>query len=179
MEIIIVRHGLSEANKAGIVSGHLDTPLSKEGKDQAQKMAARLAGLKIDAIFSSPLKRAIDTALPLAEKIGTKVIVDRRLIELNWGDFESKPDADFIKVYGAPARDILDTYKYDFSEYGGETSEQVEARIKSFLEDLKKQPYQLVLVVCHGGVVRWLHYLITGEKITWQPNAEELHLKSN
>jgi broad specificity phosphatase PhoE len=178
MEIIIVRHGLSEANKAGIVSGHLDTPLTKEGHQQAKKLSQRLADKKIEAIFSSPLKRAMETALPLAEKLGIEINVDRRIIEVNFGDFEAKSNDKLVQKLGMAPRDLLDTYEYDFSSFNGETSNEVRTRVESFLKDLKEQPYETVLVVAHGGIVRWLHYLVTGEKITWMPNAEELHLKS-
>lgn len=179
MDIIIVRHGLSVANKQGVVSGRMDTPLTKEGKDQAQRMADRLENLEVDAIYSSSLKRAMETALPLAERLNKEVYVDIRLMEIDWGSFEGKSNEAFEKVFGKSGRDILDTYVYDFSEYGGETSSQVKERVKSFLEDLHKQPYKKVLIVAHGGIVRWLHYLITGKKITWQPNAKELHLKTS
>jgi broad specificity phosphatase PhoE len=178
MEIIIVRHGLSEANKAGIVSGHLDTPLTKEGHMQAKKLAERLTGKKIEAIYSSPLKRAMETALPLAEKLGIEINVDRRIMEVSFGDFESKSNEKLRQKLGMAPRDLLDTYEYDFSSFNGESSDEVRSRVDSFLKDLKEQPHKTVLVVAHGGIVRWLHYLITGEKITWMPNAEELHLKS-
>jgi len=177
MQVVIVRHGLSEANKRGVVSGHLDTVLTKEGKNQAQKLADRLAGLDIDVIYSSPLKRATETALPLAERLNKEIDIDRRLMELDWGSFEGKPNREFEKVFGADGRAILDTYKYDFTPFGGESSAQVKARVKSFVDDLKKQPHERVIIVCHGGIVRWLHFLITGQKITWQPNAKEIHLE--
>ena len=74
-------------------------------------------------------------------------------------------------------RDLFNTYKYDLTPYGGESSTQVEARVRSFYDELKDQPYKTVLAVTHGGIVRWLHYLATGEKIGPRSNAEELHLK--
>ncbi len=178
MEIIIVRHGLSDANKAGIVSGRLDTPLTKEGIAQAQDLSKRLTGLEIDTIYSSPLKRAKNTAKPIADKLGKEIKIDDRLVEVDWGSFEGKQNEVFEKKFGMNGREMLDTYSYDFSKWGGETSEEVRARIQDFLDELKTKPHKLVLIVCHGGIVRWLHYLITGEKITWQPNAEEIHLDS-
>jgi len=176
VEIIIVRHGESEANKAGTTGG--DTDLTREGRLQAQGLAERLAGLGIEAIYCSPLKRTSQTAQPLADNINKQLIIDKRIAEVNWGDFDGKDEKLFIKAIGMHPRDCLDTYSYDFRSYNGESSSDVEARVKSFVEDLKEQPYKLVLVVCHGGIVRWLHYIITGDKIGWQPNAEALHLKT-
>ena len=172
MEIVIVRHGLSESNKADEVGGP-DTPLAEEGLQQAEELAERLAGLEIDAIYSSTMPRAIDTAKPIAKKIGKEVIMDERLCEVDFGAYFYGKPHEILKeeLGGISGSDAMDSYVYDFSKWGGETSQEVESRLKSFLEDLKKQPYELALIVCHGGVVRWLHYLITGEKITRQANA--------
>jgi broad specificity phosphatase PhoE len=92
---IIIRHGLTVANKNQITSGHTDTPLTKEGRLQARKLAERLENLDIEQIYSSPLSRAIDTAQPLAGKIKVKVNLDPRLMEVNFGSFE----ADLIRKF--------------------------------------------------------------------------------
>jgi broad specificity phosphatase PhoE len=62
MRLILTRHGETEENKLGIVQGHMQGTLSKEGIHQAEKLAERLRKEKIDAIFSSDLKRAVDTS---------------------------------------------------------------------------------------------------------------------
>lgn len=178
MELIIVRHGLTEANINGIANGQLDEPLAEEGKSQAQELAQRLESKEIEIIYSSPLKRASLTAIPIAEKLGKTINIDHRLMEVNFGSFEGRPNAEMEKTLGSSARELFNKYEYDFTPYGGESSAQVEARVKSFYDDLKDQPYEMVLVVTHGGIVRWLHYLVTGEKIGPRPNAEELHLKT-
>jgi broad specificity phosphatase PhoE len=175
MEAIIVRHGLSEANKAGIIG--TDSNLAPEGEKQAMELADRLQPLDIDAIYSSPLKRASQTALPLAESLGKEMYIDRRIREVDWGDFDGKPDSFFASKIGTGPREALDSYEFDFHAYHGESAADVEARVKSFVEDLKTEPYARVLVVCHGGIVRMLHYVITGKRIPWQPNGQEIHLK--
>jgi len=177
MELIIVRHGLTEHNKNGIVNGQLDEPLAKEGKVQARELADRLASKGIEVIYSSPLKRATFTAMPVAERTGKLINIDHRLIEVSFGSFEGKPNAEIEESLGSNARELFNKYEYDFTPYGGESSPQVEARVKAFYKDLKDQPYQTVLIVTHGGIVRWLHYIVTGEKIGPRPNGEELHLK--
>src|SRR3990167_8399519 len=165
MEVILVRHGLTENNKRRITNGRLDEPLAKEGKIQAQELAQRLKDKPIDIIYSSPLKRATLTALPIAEKLGKAINIDHRLIEVDFGSFEGKPSEEVREVLGDEMRDLFNKYEYDLTPYGGESSTQVEGRVKSFYEDLKQQPYEMVLVVTHGGIVRWLHYFATGEKI--------------
>ena len=177
MELILVRHGLTEANKNGITNGQLDEPLAEDGKVQAQELADRLKDKSIDIIYSSPLKRATLTALPIAEKLGKTINVDRRLIEVSFGEFEGRPNKEVKEALGDEMRDLFNKYEYDLTPYGGESSEQVEERVKSFLEELKAEPYRSVLIVTHGGIVRWLHYFVTGEKIGPRPNGEELHIK--
>lgn len=178
MEVIIARHGVTHSNQNGITNGRLDEALAPEGKAQALALAERLKGLGIEKIYSSPLQRATATAQPLAKKLGQEIELDERLIEVSFGDFEGKPNQELIDHLGKGPRELFDDYKYDFSSFNGESSEQVEARVRSFLDDLKKQDYRLVLIVTHGGILRWINYLITGEKIGASPNAEELHLQS-
>lgn len=175
MELIVVRHGLSVANKAGIIG--TDSNLAPEGKAQAEALAERLKDIEIDVIYCSPLKRTSQTALPLAEKLGKTIEIDHRIREIEWGDFDGQPDPVFIKAIKTAPRDALDSYQYDFHKYHGENATDVEARVSSFVEEIKTKPYKKVLVVCHGGIVRMLHYVVTGKKIPWQPNGQEMHLK--
>lgn len=174
MQLIVVRHGLSEANKNGIVG--TDSNLTAEGKQQAEDLARRLEGEKIEVIYCSPLKRTSQTALPLAEKLGKEVYIDSRIREIDWGDFDGKTDAYFEENYHMAPRDALDSYAFDFHKWHGENREDVEERVRSFVDELKNKPHKHVLVVCHGGIVRMLNYVITGHKIPYQPNGQEIHL---
>jgi len=175
MELIIVRHGQSEANQQDITSGP-DVSLTIEGKQQAGDLARRLQNLEIEKIYSSPFKRAMHTAQPIADLLNIRIDVDHRLREVSFGSFEGRPHSEVVKIIGKDPRGLFNEYEYDFKPYGGESSKEVEARVKSFLEDLKKQRYKLVLIVTHGGIIRWINYLVTGEKIGSTTYAEELHL---
>jgi len=175
MELIIVRHGQSEGNKADIAAGPY-SPLTKEGEQQAQDLAKRLQGLEIEKIFCSPFKRTKQTAIPIAKRLGMSVDYDQRLVEVSFGSFEGKPHDEVVKVLGKDPRGLFNDYEYDFGPYGGETSKEVEARVRSFLEDLREQDYKLVLIVTHGGIIRWINYILTGEKIGSTTYTEELHL---
>lgn len=82
MKLIIVRHAESKANVKGIRQGQkIDTPLSKLGKEQAKKVAERLKNEKIDAIYSSDLKRAKETAEEIAKHHKLKVRLNKKLRE--------------------------------------------------------------------------------------------------
>ena len=78
--IYIVRHGESEANKTGILTGITEVALSELGLMQAEKVCEYLADKDIDAIYSSTISRAVATVSPLAKKIGKEVIVSRSVI---------------------------------------------------------------------------------------------------
>ena len=93
-ELFIVRHAdaIPEADEI-IPSGiYDDLPLSRTGRKQAQALAARLSGLSFDAIYSSPLRRCLETAAPLAERLGRTPIIAEGLKEIKLGNIRPLPD---------------------------------------------------------------------------------------
>ena len=90
-KILIIRHGQSENNKEAKYTGHLDVSLSSEGRAQAEALAQYLEkNYKIDAIFSSDLKRAADTIAPYAEKMGIEIKKDADFREVSVGRWQGK-----------------------------------------------------------------------------------------
>jgi broad specificity phosphatase PhoE len=170
MEVIIVRHGLSQANVDGTI-GVNNTPLTNDGWQQAEELASKLKDESLDAIFCSPLKRCRQTAEPISKLLNQIPIVDERLREVEWGSFDGKTKEDIAAAVGMEPKDYLDTYAYDFTKFGGESYINLEDRLHQLLDDLKAKPYKKVLVVTHGAPVRMLNYLLTGQKIKYQPNA--------
>ena len=86
--LFVVRHGETERSAAHIYSGQADVPLTEAGREQARVAGERLAGTGIDAVFSSPLRRAADTARTIADRIAAPVELDDRLIEVDYGELE-------------------------------------------------------------------------------------------
>jgi len=86
--VTLVRHGQTERSSRGAYSGQLDVPLTSLGREQALRCAEQLAGAGVDAIYTSPLARARDTAQAIADATGVPLIVDERLIEVDYGPFE-------------------------------------------------------------------------------------------
>ncbi len=171
MKLIVVRHGTTENNQTHLITGQLDIGLAKEGLEQANELANELSKYQIEAIYSSPLKRAIQTAEPIADKINLKITEDPRLMEVNYGEFTGRPGTSTIPVFGKDSTELMNSYEFDLQPYGGESNEDLEKRIGSFIKDLKSQDYKTVLIVGHSGTLRWLSYVITGQKIKRQPNA--------
>jgi probable phosphoglycerate mutase len=83
-----VRHGETERSADHIYSGQADVPLTDAGREQARLVGERLADVGIDAIWSSPLCRAADTAEAIASATGAPVRIDERLIEVDYGELE-------------------------------------------------------------------------------------------
>ncbi len=86
--LYVVRHGQTERSAQSVYSGQADVPLTAVGRDQARRAGARLTGARVDAIVSSPLSRARDTAAAIATATGVPMRVDRRLTEVDYGPFE-------------------------------------------------------------------------------------------
>jgi len=86
--LILIRHGLTIWNHEFRYQGHTDIELSEEGVKQAQALQKRLAGEKLDAIYSSDLSRAVQTASIIAKPHRLELITDSRLREVNFGVWE-------------------------------------------------------------------------------------------
>jgi ribonuclease H / adenosylcobalamin/alpha-ribazole phosphatase len=86
--VTLVRHGQTERSATGTYSGRLDVPLTDAGRDQAQRTAQQLSGAGIDAVVTSPLARALETAQAIADAAGVALTVDERLTEVDYGPLE-------------------------------------------------------------------------------------------
>jgi broad specificity phosphatase PhoE len=157
MEILIVRHGESVGNAEGRMQGHRDYPLSETGQRQARLLAAWLAERQMgwDVAYCSPLARARQTAELLAEHVpGPAPSVDDALAELRAGSLEGLTREEILELHpGFLQRPI--TTLADFSEFGGEGYEQVQARVSDLIERLVQQhraAERRVLLVGHGGI---------------------------
>ena len=144
--ILLVRHGETDWNLERRVQGQTDRPLNETGRRQARELASALADESIDAIFSSDLVRAHETARILAEPRGLDVTVLPDLREKDFGTWEGLTD-----------REILDRFPEARGRPWGdaETSEDVGRRVVgALLRIADSHPGASVLVVAHGGPLR-------------------------
>jgi probable phosphoglycerate mutase len=100
--VTLVRHGQTESSARLAYSGRLDIPLTATGRDQAANAARRLSDAGVDAIVTSPLIRAHDTAAAIAAATGAPLRVDERLTEVDYGSFEGLDRAGARALLGAP-----------------------------------------------------------------------------
>ena len=161
MKLIFVRHGETAYNRLNKRLGQLDEPLNEIGLKQAEELAEQIED-NFDVIFSSPLKRASKTAEIIANKFNKKIIFSEYLKERNFGSLAGTVWKEGEK----------ESVKYDDRPYGGESVEDVKARIDKFIKEVKKNyPDKTVLVVTHGGIIRLMHYLYRKEEIGHIKNA--------
>jgi len=151
----MVRHGETDWNLSRLIQGSTDIPLNERGRAQARSVAEHLAGEQWDVLYSSPLSRAYDTALAIAESVGIRDIsIDRRLKERHFGEAEGIKVATRREAYGN--RPIP----------GAETREQVQARGIEVLEEIAlRHPGRRILAVSHGGLIAGILTLLSGGEI--------------
>ena len=151
--VIIVRHGQTEWNIAGIRQGHLDSRLTSRGILQAKALGERLSREKFAAIYSSDLGRAVQTAMAIADVTGHEVITDPRLRERHLGIFQGL-NGDQIQSRYPEERRLLRSIGPDYVIPGGESMRQQVERNVGYLNELaEKHAGETVVVVTHGGVV--------------------------
>jgi len=156
------RHGETTWNALGRWCGRTDVPLSDVGRRQAQLLAQRLKQISVDALYSSPLGRAMETAGIVGKAVGREPVADDRLVELNYGNWEGR-------TYEETRRDAPDVYAAwernpaSVAPPEGESGEQLIARVTPFLTVMaQKHPSGNVVVVCHRTVNRLIACHIMG-----------------
>ncbi|CAM4083374.1 histidine phosphatase family protein [Deinococcus marmoris] len=155
-EFWVVRHGESTWNTEGRYQGQADVPLSHVGILQAASLAERMTGQHFDAVYTSDLRRAAQTAEAVAERLDgpPPVQLDPGLREIDVGELSGLVIADIREQYP----EYLEALKADpwaTRRPGGESMEDLYARSGAAFETLRaRHPGQRVLVFTHGGVVR-------------------------
>lgn len=153
----VVRHGETEANRNGVLQGHLDVPLSSEGLRQARAAGRALAGVEFDAVYSSDLCRARETARAILEGRQCELVLDRRLREINLGSLSGLTGEEARERFPEyHARLAKDPY-YTRRPGGGESRMDLRERVASALDDIyewnKAKEGACVAIVSHGGVI--------------------------
>jgi len=153
MKVYLIRHGESEANARGIYQGQkIDSPLSNLGLAQAKKLANVLRDIKLNAIYSSDLLRAMQTAKEIARFQRVLTIPDARLREFNLGDFsgiENKWGS--FSTYKTSEAERLGIRRDEVKTPNGESESDHVNRVGEFIQDFLKEECENVAVVGHAG----------------------------
>ena len=167
-ELIVVRHGQTDANRGGRLQGHLDSLLDEEGIKQAGLLAQRLSRDSYDALYCSDLSRAVATAEIIGAACNLTAIVVPELREWGMGELENITYEDARREYP----DIMTSFKFDANEIlipGGETKGQFYQRISRIMDNItSRHPGGRVLVVAHGGVLQAMLKHVMGAHNSWK-----------
>lgn len=175
MKIYLTRHGQTDLNAKKLMQGRSDIPLNEMGRSQARAAHDKIADVKFDAVYSSPLDRAIETAEIISGVSRSQIIIDERIIETDFGKYEQRPYATMglpMNLYWMlpevfPAPDTVES-----------TKEMIE-RVRSFFTDLEKKNYDTVLIACHGGIIRVIRGYLEGAKrgYIWRPRPKNCEIR--
>jgi broad specificity phosphatase PhoE len=153
--ILIARHGQSDWNATRRWQGHADRPLTQKGREQAEALAARLAHIDLDAVYSSDLRRAHDTAAVVADSQGLDVRIEPDLREVDVGSWSGLTRAE------AEVRFPEGFARWNEGYPGWDDGESYEAMTDRVIAAVKRiaaaHPDERVLIVSHGGPIRAMH----------------------
>lgn len=156
-EILLIRHGETAWNAKRRLQGHLDIPLNEEGERQAAALGRALRDVSLDAVFSSDLQRARQTAHAIAAPSGMQVHLDRGLRERCYGAFEGMLYGEISQRYpdayaAWQARDI--DARFPEGVHVAETLREFSQRVvKTIARIVTENKYRRVAMVAHGGVL--------------------------
>lgn len=155
MKLYLVRHGESEGNFNRIYCGHTDVELTQKGILQAQNMAKLFEDINIEKIYSSPLKRAYNTANEISKLKKIEIETSDLLKERYFGDFEGLNWEEIEVKYPEEAKKCIEQdiwYEYK----NGETFDEVIKRVSNFLENITENS----VIVAHGVLIRSILYFL-------------------
>ncbi len=170
VEVVYETHATSEDNETGIATGWLPGRLSEVGREQARELGERRRHDGLSVVFTSDLRRAVETAEIAFAGSGLRLVEDVRLRECDYGELNGTAEA----VHGRSAH-------IDVPYPGGESWRQAVERVAGFLEELRRdRDGERVLVIDHSATRLALEVVATGwtlEEVmatpfAWQPGWE-------
>lgn len=184
MKIYVARHGQDEDNNNGVLNGHRDTMLTDLGKHQAVMLGQSIAKSRLrhdafDAVYVSPLTRAIQTA-DIATRVAgvtARVLVLPDLVERDFGVMTGQPVAS-IKERCAPDIIVADPVTYFLSPAGAETFPQLLERAEHILHNIAYwHTEESVLLVTHGDIGKMIYAAYYG--LAWRDVLTQFHFANS
>ena len=185
MEIYLIRHGESVSNRDMIIQGQYDAILSQRGREQAKKLASSLP--KFDQVYSSPLRRALETAILSTGIQKEEIILRKNLMEISFGDFEGRNGYDIddfdIDTFRLFTGFIEDTYdgKYNIEKHC-DFHNRVHSEFDNIFNETRNKDFERIAIFSHGGVLRSLlqfHLKLETQKTAYFQNTEIIILSKN
>ena len=166
MRLFLVRHGETESNRLSLALGRDDVPLNERGLWQAERVAQALAREPLTAVYSSPLRRTLDTASAVAAPHGLDVRIERGLIEMDVGEVDGLTFAEVGSRYPG----LLEAWASDEGPSkplpGGESLVDVDERAWATVQDLAaRHADETVAAVTHNFVILSLLIRVLGIRL--------------
>jgi probable phosphoglycerate mutase len=166
-QVLFIRHGETDWNRIKRIQGHVDIPLADSGLAQAEQLAQRLVaeareGKRLDAVYSSDLLRAQQTAKPFAEALGMPLQLREGLRERWYGVFQGH-DSDEIKAKFPKEYALWQTHDAGFVPPGGESQRAFYERVLEAVRPMvAKHPNGRIACIAHGGVLDCVYRMAAG-----------------
>ena len=169
VKLILVRHALTVDNQKSRLSGHIDSSISEEGKEQIDKITNYLKDFDIDKIYTTTSSRTKDTVKKLSELKSIEIIEKESLKEISFGDFEGLTFDEIKDKYPKEFQDMIEK-GYDYKYPNGESLIDSYNRVCIELDNIISNNDDRTILICsHGGTIRnIITYLISNSyKYHW------------
>lgn len=156
VKLVLIRHGESELNSRSVFYGHLDPGLSENGRLQAELLSKNYHYDKPDLLVCSDMKRALETAAPLAQRFGLKINAEQDLKEMDFGLWEG---LEYCEINSRWPDELKCFYSDPYEAHipGGESMKQVESRCIKRIKELvleHQNKNETIAIVAHGIVIK-------------------------
>lgn len=147
--IVLIRHGETDWNVDGRYQGQADPPLNEKGYKQAELLVEKLRVFEFDILYTSPLKRAKQTAKVIAENYSLPIVDEPRFMEINQGEWQTQLRADIKRTY-PELFSKWETKPWEVTPPNGEHLLEVKERVLAGLNDvLMMHPQKMIGIVTH------------------------------
>jgi alpha-ribazole phosphatase len=150
MRLVLIRHAQPEMH--GRIYGRLDPALSATGRAQAWALVAGLRGVQLEAVYASPLRRALETAEPLARELGVEVTIHPSLVDIDFGEWEGRSFEELEQSDPELYRSWM-TQPTRTRFPGGENFGELQARVLAAFGEIRRETASAA-IVAHAGVNR-------------------------
>jgi 2,3-bisphosphoglycerate-dependent phosphoglycerate mutase len=166
MDLTLIRHGLPERRH-----DTSDPPLSPKGHDQARRVAAWLAGERFDAVYASTMRRAIQTAEPLAVNLGAELTTHPGIVEFD------RDSGTYIPMEELKREDYAAWQAFAAGDHGADIVGFQRTVVAALEELIARHASQSIVVFCHGGVINvWTaHILGMAPRLFFEPVYTSIH----
>lgn len=168
MKIYAIRHGVTDYNQRGVLQGQrLNTGMNEEGENQVRAEVERLLRSNqpdFASLHSSPLLRTRQTADIARDYFSLAVTLNDNLLERDFGTLSGMSWDEVEQKYGSDLKQLNKTLQFDYRPFGGESAEQVRARVLKFINNARVLSGEAILIATHGGTLRIFYDVLALEQ---------------